>query len=73
MSARTVVTRRDLKRGRDVPPKPVVGEPAWCLSAAQLAGMAGLPLSLIGEALGDVRLECIGYDAEYDDDVKGGA
>lgn len=49
---------------RDVPPQPVVGEPAWCLSAAQLAGMAGLPLSVIGEAVGDVYLECLGYDAE---------
>lgn len=55
------------KRRRDVPPQPVTGEPAWCLSAAQLAGMAGLPLSLIGEALGDVRLECIGYDVETDE------
>lgn len=65
MSA-TAVSRKDLRRGRDVPPKPVVGEPAWCLSAAQLAGMAGLPLSLVGEAVGDVYLECLGYDAETD-------
>lgn len=66
-----MTTRRDIRRGRDVPPQPVVGEPAWVLSAAQLAGMAGLPLSVIGEAVGDVYLECLGYDSECDDGKDG--
>lgn len=41
---------------RDRVPAPVVGEPAWVLDAATLAGMAGLSLEDVARRVGDADL-----------------
>jgi len=45
-------------------PTPVVGEAAWVLDAATLAGMFGLPLSTVAAMVGDDDLAALAAEKD---------
>ena len=51
---------------RDRVPAPVVGEAAWVLDAATLAGMFGLPLAMVAAMVGDDELAALAADKDGD-------
>ena len=62
-------TRVDGSQGRRVAPRdrvptPVVGEAAWVLDAATLAGMFGLPLATVAAMVGDADLAALAAEKD---------